>query len=120
MTKTLIILLVLAWVLQIILGYWQIHRFNQAYTSLAQKGDYIGVGKSSGRFKPKIVIIVALDAKKHIVDSILMQGLTVFSQPDTLAQIHGLAYQDIDAMTIFPDKPRHREALEVALSIQEA
>ncbi len=119
MTNTLIILLVLVWVLQIGLGYWQIRCFNQTYTTLAKKGAYIGVGKSSGRFKPKVVIIVALNEEKKVVDSILMQGLTVFSKPEALTQIHNLDYQQIDADIIFPDKPRHREALKVALSIQE-
>jgi len=100
---------------QIILGYWQISRFNNAYAELALHSTYLGVGRSNGRFTPKILIILALDGDKRVSDSILMQGLTIFAAPQKLTQLHGMDYRDIDPAAIFPDKPRHQQALASAL-----
>ena len=114
-TTTLLTLAILAWLAQIALGYWQISRFNRAYTTLARDSAFLGVGRSAGRFAPKILIILALDEEQRVRDSILMQGLTIFAVPQKLTQLHGMDYRDIDPAAIFPDKPRHQQALASAL-----
>ena len=131
LTTALLTAAAVAWTAQIILGYWQISRFNNAYAELARRhgkrayrrrprhrhrrSTYLGVGRSNGRFTPKILIILALDGDKRVSDSILMQGLTIFAAPQKLMQLHGMDYRDIDPAAIFPDKPRHQQALASAL-----
>ena len=105
LTTALLTAAAVAWTAQIILGYWQISRFNNAYAELARHSTYLGVGRSNGRFTPKILIILALDGDKRVSDSILMQGLTIFAAPQKLTQLHGMDYRDIDPAAIFPDKP---------------
>lgn len=60
MVSTLITVAVIAWCAQLALGGWQISRFNQAFDKLSQQGR-VGVGRSGGRFKPRVVVAVALD-----------------------------------------------------------
>ena len=115
LTTALLTAAAVAWTAQIILGYWQISRFNNAYAELARNSTYLGLGRSNGRFTPKILIILALDGDKRVSDSILMQGLTIFAAPQKLTQLHGMNYRDIDPAAIFPDKPRHQQALASAL-----
>ena len=115
-TTALLTLAIVAWLAHIALGYWQISRFNRAYTALARDSTWLGVGRSSGRFTPKILIILALDDEQRERDSLLMQGLTIFAAPQKLAQLHGIKYSDIDPAAVFPQQPRHRQALASALT----
>ena len=52
MVSALITVAVIAWCAQLALGGWQISRFNRAFDTLCQQGR-VGVGRSSGRFKPR-------------------------------------------------------------------
>lgn len=53
MVSALITVAVIAWCAQLALGGWQISRFNRAFDTLCQQGR-VGVGRSSGRFKPRV------------------------------------------------------------------
>lgn len=80
MVSALITVAVIAWCAQLALGGWQISRFNRAFDTLCQQGR-VGVGRSSGRFKPRVVVVIALDDQQRIVDTLFMKGLTVFARP---------------------------------------
>ena len=54
MVSALVTVAVIAWCAQLALGYWQISRFNNAFDRLCQQGR-VGVGRSGGRFKPRVV-----------------------------------------------------------------
>ncbi len=45
MTNALVTFAVIAWLMQIALGWWQLQRFNRAFESLCQLGT-VGVGRS--------------------------------------------------------------------------
>ena len=68
MVSALITVAVIAWCAQLALGGWQISRFNRAFDTLCQQGR-VGVGRSSGRFKPRVVVAIALDDqhRRHLV-----------------------------------------------------
>mgnify|MGYP002228608526 CR=1 FL=1 len=51
---------------QLIFGGWQIRQFNRAFDALCQKGR-VGVGRSGGRFKPRVVVAIALDEHNRSV-----------------------------------------------------
>ncbi len=84
MVSTLITVAVIAWCAQLALGGWQISRFNRAFDKLSQQGR-VGVGRSGGRFKPRVVVAVALDEQQRVTDTLLMKGLTVFARPVKIA-----------------------------------
>lgn len=86
MVSALITVAVIAWCAQLALGGWQISRFNRAFDTLCQQGR-VGVGRSSGRFKPRIVVAIALDDQQRIVDTLFMKGLTVFARPQKFPQL---------------------------------
>lgn len=86
MVSALITVAVIAWCAQLALGGWQISRFNRAFDTLCQQGR-VGVGRSSGRFKPRVVVAIALDDQQCIVDTLFIKGLTVFALPQKFPQL---------------------------------
>lgn len=86
MVSALITVAVIAWCAQLALGGWQISRFNRAFDTLCQQGR-VGVGRSSRRFKPRVVVVIALDDQQRIVDTLFMKGLTVFARPQKFPQL---------------------------------
>ena len=105
MVSALITVAVIAWCAQLALGGWQISRFNRAFDTLCQQGR-VGVGRSSGRFKPRVVVAIALDDQQRIVDTLFMKGLT------------GMHAGDLQPDVIFPHDPLSQNALSLALKLK--
>ncbi len=99
------------------LGGWQISRFNRAFDTLCQQGR-VGVGRSSGRFKPRVVVAIALDDQQRIVDTLFMKGLTVFARPQKIPAITGMHAGDLQPDVIFPHDPLSQNALSLALKLK--
>lgn len=114
MTSTLITCAVIAWLMQIALGWWQIQRFNRAFERLCQLGR-VGVGRSGGRFQPRVVLALAFDPQQRVCGSMLMRGLTIFAQPKQLHHLHGMHQQALDPDVIFPGDRACQTALSLAL-----
>lgn len=115
MTQALITFAVLAWLLQIALGWWQIQRFNRAFDGLCRLGA-VGVGRSGGRFQPRVVLALAFDSERRVCGSMLMRGLTIFAQPKPIARLHGLYQRDLRPDVIFPEDPACQTALSLAIA----
>ncbi len=115
MTSALILFAVIAWLMQIALGWWQIRRFNRAFDQLCQLGT-VGVGRSGGRFKPRVVLALAFDARQRVCGSMMMRGLTIFAQPRPLSHLHGLHQQDLRPEVIFPKDRACQTALSLAIA----
>ncbi|STY62141.1 transcriptional regulator GutM [Mannheimia haemolytica] len=111
----LIILAMIMWLLQAVLGWLQIKAFNQAFMEISKKGK-VTVGRNSGRFNPKSVIVLAFDDEKKVVDSLCMKGFSVFARPQKLASLIGLSLDQIVPEKIFPSDKRSQFALKVAIS----
>ena len=106
MVSALITVAVIAWCAQLALGGWQISRFNRAFDTLCQQGR-VGVGRSSGRFKPRVVVAIALDDQQRIVDTLFMKGLTVFARPQKIPAITGM---HAVSYTHLPGQPARRRS----------
>lgn len=117
MISALITLAIIAWLSQMLLGGWQISNFNQAFDRLCRCG-VVGVGRSSGRFKPRVVIALAFDEQQNIRDSLMMKGLTIFSRPHVISQIHGMNRQELRPDVIFPHDRNCQNALSLALKLK--
>ncbi|MFU2077832.1 MULTISPECIES: transcriptional regulator GutM [Avibacterium] len=116
-TSSLIIVAVVAWLLQILLGWWQISQFNQAFEKLCKLGN-VGIGRTQGRFKPKVVIAIAFDHNQRVVDSIMLKGLTVFSRPKSITHLTGLLHSEIEPEAIFPKDKSSQQALREAIQLR--
>ncbi|MDI8752055.1 hypothetical protein MJH54_32220, partial [Salmonella enterica subsp. enterica serovar Montevideo] len=46
-------------------------------------------GSRISRFKPRVVVAVALDEQQRVTDTLLMKGLTVFARPVKIAAMQG-------------------------------
>ncbi|MGL5600479.1 MAG: transcriptional regulator GutM [Silvania sp.] len=117
MVTTLITVAAIAWICQLALGGWQIHRFNRAFDALCQRGR-VGVGRSGGRFKPRVVIAIALDDDDRVCDALMMRGLTVFARPVKIAALNGLPLRELEPGVIFPHDPLCQNALSLALKLK--
>jgi len=117
MVSTLITVAVIAWMAQLALGGWQIRQFNRAFDKLCQQGR-VGVGRSGGRFKPRVVVAIALDNEDNVADTLLMRGLTVFARPQKITALQGRSLQDLQPDVIFPHDPLCQNALSLALKLK--
>ncbi|MBN6043129.1 transcriptional regulator GutM [Citrobacter sp. ku-bf4] len=117
MVSALVTVAVIAWCAQLALGYWQISRFNNAFDQLCQQGR-VGVGRSGGRFKPRVVVAVAVDDNQRVTDTLFMKGLTVFARPGKIAAIEGKHLNELQPDVIFPHDPLSQNALSLALSLK--
>lgn len=115
-TNLLIFIAVSAWILQIALGWWQVSRFNKAFELLCKQGK-VGIGRTQGRFKAKVVIALAFDENRYVVDTLMMKGFTVFAKPQPVTALKGLHYDEIDPQMIFPTDQNAREALSEAIRL---
>lgn len=115
--NTFIAIAIIAWILQILLGWRQITCFNKAFTALCKLGK-VGVGRTQGRFKPKVIVAVAVNEHNLVVGAIIMRGISVFSRPKTINQLQGLCLTQIDPTVIFPKDKSSREALSAAINQQ--
>lgn len=96
---------------------WQISRFNRAFDKLSQQGR-VGVGRSGGRFKPRVVVAVALDEQQRVTDTLLMKGLTVFARPVKIAAMQGKHLHELQPDVIFPHDSLAQNALSLALKLK--
>ncbi len=116
-TNMLILLASIAWLLQIVLGWRQVNRFNHAFRLLSKQGN-VGIGRTQGRLKAKVVIALAFDENRRVADSIMMKGWTVFSKPQSVQGLKGLHYDEIHPQVIFPNDKNAQEALSEALRLK--
>ncbi len=113
-TSLLVSIAVIAWLGQIILGGWQIRRFNHAFDALCRQGA-VGVGRSAGRFKARVVLAVAFDSEQRVCDGFVLRGVTVFARPRRLTALIGLPKAQLIPALLFPNDAACQTALELAI-----
>ena len=113
-TAALIFCAVLAWVAQIALGWWQLQRFNRAFDRLCLQGN-VGVGRSGGRFKPRVVLALAFDKQEKVCDGFLLRGLTIFARPRPVTSLNSMSREQLMTGVIFPKDPNIQTALSLAI-----
>lgn len=113
-TYTLIVFAVLAWALQIGMGFFQVRAFNRMLQEMGLKGA-VKIGRTASRWRPRTLVVLAHDANGVIVDAKIMRGLTIFARPQTLdSLVHArlpLSEQQLAELT-----PPVREAVTCAIA----
>lgn len=83
------LVIVSAYVVQILLGLKQIRDFNQVYSDLRQKGR-VAIGRRSGKLKSGTIVMFAIDSHGKVLAAKKMQGVTIAAHfkdmPDYLGQ----------------------------------
>ncbi|MEY8769412.1 transcriptional regulator GutM [Erwinia sp. ACCC 02193] len=113
--NSLICVAALAWTTQIVLGWLQINRFNRALALLSECGR-VRIGRSAGRFKPRVVLALAIGDEGRITGNFVIKGLTVFANPYSEERLTGAMLDDIRPEVIFPANKSLQEALALAIS----
>lgn len=85
------IIVILAYLIQIILGMKQLKHFNAVYAQLRQKGR-VAIGRRSGKIKSGTLVMFAIDRAGTVLDARKMQGVTVLARFKEMPQFVG---QDI-------------------------
>ncbi|MFC0470940.1 transcriptional regulator GutM [Halalkalibacter kiskunsagensis] len=84
----LIVLIGVAWLVQSILGFFQIKHFNKKYAEMRSMGR-VAIGKKTGRFRAGTVVMLCIDKRNKILKAAKMQGVTVFSRVRELKGFEG-------------------------------
>ena len=113
-TYALIICAGFAWALQIATGYLQMRAFNHMLQEMSLKG-VVKIGKTSSRWKPRTLVVLAHDANGLIVDAMYMKGITIFARPKKLAPVIR-AYIPLTEQKMNELEPSIKEAILCALS----
>ncbi|GMG95431.1 transcriptional regulator GutM [Tepidimicrobium xylanilyticum] len=95
MTGKFIILIAVAWMLQILLGLLQIKAFNKKYVELRRKGR-VTIGKVKGKLRAGTVVLIAIDNNCNIIQAEKIQGLTVFARLKVMENLVGENLLKID------------------------
>jgi glucitol operon activator protein len=77
-----------AWLVQSVLGFYQIKHFNQKYGEMRAKGR-VAIGKKTGLFRAGTVVMFAIDRANNILQASKMQGVTIFSRVRDLKGFEG-------------------------------
>lgn len=67
------------WILQGILGFYQMRHFNQQFKLLRQQGR-VAVGRAKGRFAAGVVVLFCLDRAGTIIKAEKMSGVSSFAR----------------------------------------
>ncbi|MCF6466178.1 transcriptional regulator GutM [Clostridium sp. Cult2] len=99
MTWRFIIVIAIAWILQILLGLLQIKSFNKRYVELRRKGK-VAIGKVKGKLRAGTVVLIAIDDDCNIIQAEKIQGLTVFARLKSMNTLIGENLLKIDPVVL--------------------
>ncbi|MTC90174.1 transcriptional regulator [Streptococcus uberis] len=109
------IIVILAYVVQIILGMKQLKHFNKVYTELRKKGR-VAIGRRSGKIKSGTIVMFAIDKEGLVLDARKMQGVTVAAY---FKQMPNFIGQDIHYFDTYNPLVRNENKL-VQIAIEDA
>lgn len=109
------IVVILAYVVQIILGMKQLKHFNKVYAELRKKGR-VAIGRRSGKIKSGTIVMFAIDKEGLVLDARKMQGVTVAAH---FKQMPNFIGQDIHYFDTYNPLVRNENKL-VQIAIEDA
>lgn len=103
---------ILAYILQIILGLRQLKHFNTTYSELRKKGR-VAIGRRAGKIKAGTIVMFAVDKSGKVLDARRMQGVTVAARFKTMPDYIG---QDIHYFDTYnPLIRKENKLLQIAI-----
>lgn len=107
-----------AYLFQVLLGLFQIKHFNKIYRELRNQGK-VAIGRRSGKIKAGTIVMFAIEDDGKILDTRLMQGVTVMSKFRRLTQYidHDIHYMDKYHPLVQKENKLTQEAMEDAREV---
>ncbi|HFH9838281.1 TPA: transcriptional regulator GutM [Streptococcus suis] len=103
---------IVAYILQIILGLRQLKHFNTTYSELRKKGR-VAIGRRAGKIKAGTIVMFAVDKSGKVLDARRMQGVTVAARFKTMPDYIG---QDIHYFDTYnPLVRKENKLLQIAI-----
>ena len=85
----LVVLAVVVWILQTVLGLWQFKRFSNHIRDLRQLGR-VAIGRAKGGFVTGVIVLLVIDNYCRIIKGEIMEGRTVFAGFKEFNVLNGL------------------------------
>ena len=85
----LVILAVVVWILQTVLGLWQFKRFSNHIRDLRGLGR-VAIGRAKGGFMSGVIVLLVIDNYCRIIKGEIMEGRTVFAGFKEFNVLNGL------------------------------
>lgn len=84
-----------AFVMQYIMGIYQINNFKKVYGPLRRMGR-VAIGRCNGRFRAGVIVMMAIDEQGTILRTERMQGVTAFAK---FKKLEGLDGKNVGSLT---------------------
>jgi glucitol operon activator protein len=93
----LILVLALAWALQIVGTYFQVRHYREVLGRVTREGNegYVGVGNAKARFGKGVILILVCDEDDVVRRALRMRGMTVFARFREAPELVGLSLDEL-------------------------
>ena len=94
-----ILLLAVAWILQIVGTYFQMRHYREVLGYITREGGegYVGVGNAKATFGKGVVLILVADENDVVRRALRMRGMTVFARFNDVPDLVGMSLEELRA-----------------------
>jgi glucitol operon activator protein len=94
-----ILLLALAWILQIIGTYFQMRHYREVLSGITREGGegFVGVGNAKATFGKGVIVILVSDGNDVVRRALRMRGMTIFARFKEALDLAGMNLDELRA-----------------------
>jgi glucitol operon activator protein len=94
-----ILLLALAWILQIIGTYFQMRHYREVLSGITREGGegFVGVGNAKATFGKGVILILVSDGNDVVRRALRMRGMTIFARFKEAPDLVGMSLDELRA-----------------------
>jgi glucitol operon activator protein len=94
-----ILLLALAWILQIIGTYFQMRHYREVLSGITREGGegFVGVGNAKATFGKGVILILVSDGNDVVRRALRMRGMTIFARFKEAPDLEGMSLDELRA-----------------------
>jgi glucitol operon activator protein len=94
-----ILLLALAWILQIIGTYFQMRHYREVLSGITREGGegFVGVGNAKATFGKGVILILVSDGNDVVRRALRMRGMTIFARFKEAPDLAGMSLDELRA-----------------------
>src|SRR5215217_9613964 len=92
-----ILLLALAWILQIIGTYFQMRHYREVLSGITREGGegFVGVGNAKATFGKGVILILVSDGNDVVSRALRMRGMTIFARFKEAPDLVGMGLDEL-------------------------
>jgi glucitol operon activator protein len=92
-----ILLLALAWILQIIGTYFQMRHYREVLSGITGGEGFVGVGNAKATFGKGVILILVSDGNDVVRRALRMRGMTIFARFKEAPDLAGMSLDELRA-----------------------